>query len=85
MKEVVGLFNQVVDNVDLMYEDVMMLNGMWTGPANRAFTDKFSKEHSDIINYLSKLRKFVSLLEYDSREYNNCENKALEMIEAMSI
>lgn len=79
------LIDRIIKKIDEMYQDVNGLNGMWTGTANNAFRAKFSKEHSEIKKYLNDFKDYSNKLTEDSNEYNNCENYAIHMANAIRI
>ena len=83
--EIRGYINRVKGNVDEMFASVQALNGMWTGPANKAFTEKFASEKQMIEEYLNEIDRFVTRLENDSSAYSACENRALSMIASVNI
>lgn len=80
-----NLIQNIIRKVDEMFEEVQSLNGMWTGTANNAFRAKFSKEHSEIKKYLNDFKDYSNKLTEDSNEYNNCENYAINMANAIRI
>lgn len=76
--------NKVRGNVDEMFSAVQGLNGMWTGAANKAFTEKFMKEKADIDNFLEEIERHVRRLERESAEYNRCEQRAVSMASSVN-
>lgn len=78
-----SLINQLISNIDEIYNDVNSLNGMWTGNANSAFTKSFSLEYSDIKEYLKRLNDFAVRIYDDGVAYERCEQSALQMAESM--
>ncbi len=84
-EEIRGYINHVKENVDEMFASVQGLTGMWTGPANKAFTEKFAAEKQLIDDYLSEIDQLVTRLENNCAEYSVCENRALSMIASVNI
>lgn len=78
-----SLINQLISNVDEIYNNVNSLNGMWTGNANNAFTKSFSLEYSDIKEYLKKLNDFAVRIYDEGVAYERCEQIALQMAESI--
>ena len=76
--------SNVRELVSQMFESIQSLTGMWNGPANAAFTAKFAKEQDDINAYLERIQGYVYSIESDSRAYESCENKALDIIHSMN-
>lgn len=68
-----------------LFEDVGSLNGMWQGPANDAFRAQFGKDTEYYQTYYKTLSDYISCLEYAAREYDNCEDKVLQAVNAVKI
>lgn len=85
VEEIREYINTVRNNVNDMFTSVQQLNGMWTGPANKAFTEKFINEKQMIEDYLKEIDGYVNRLESERISYNNCEQRALEMISAIRV
>lgn len=66
-----------------MFDSVQSLNGMWKGPANAAFSAKFAQERNAIDKYLDRIQLYVNSIESDSRDYENCENRALSIASSL--
>ena len=85
VEEIRSYINKVRNNINDMFSSVQTLNGMWTGTANKAFTDKFIKEKQMIEEYLKEIDGYVNRLENESSSYGNCEQRAISIVNAIRV
>ena len=69
----------------LMLEGITELDGVWEGPAKKAFSVQFQGDYSIFTDYCKDISKLIDSLEYASKEYDNCEGKVKAAIEAIRI
>lgn len=79
VNEIRNYINTVRNNVSEMFSSVQQLSGMWTGPANKAFTDKLAEEKQEIDDFLSVIEGYVNRLENAAGKYSSCESRAREL------
>lgn len=75
--------NRVRAYTEEMFKSVQMLNGMWKGPANSAFSAKFAKEKEAIDRYLDRILSYVNSIEKDAEDYDSCENRVLSIVSSL--
>lgn len=77
---IAGAIARVKKSVSEMFDSVQSLNGMWKGPANAAFSEKFAQERASIDAYLDRIQSYVDSVESDCRAYDKSESMAMELI-----
>lgn len=85
VNSVIDMLARVNKNINEMYDEVVALNGMWTGPANIAFTQKFQEDYNEVKEYLKDVNNYVKSLAQKSESYNMCENTAISMAESIYV
>lgn len=68
-----------------LYDAVMELNSMWTGPANAALVDQFTKDRQVLLDYLTFITQYIRELETARTDYNNCDSWVRSTIAAIRI
>lgn len=80
-----SLLKKISSNVSGIFNDVIGLNGMWTGSANNAFCAKFASEQKRINNYLKDISKYVEILDNDRNTYIRCENRITDIVHSIMV
>ena len=68
-----------------IYQEILELDAMWDGPANQVFNAQFEKDRQQFISICNELKKYINELGAANNEYNKCENKVAEIVNAIRI
>lgn len=77
--------NIVKSDLNKMYNAVHVLDSMWDGPANQAFTNQFNCDHNDMLDLCNTIQKIINCMEYAKKEYNSCEADVSNIVASISI
>lgn len=66
-----------------IYKDIEYLGTMWKGRASVAFSNSFSKDYENVQEVLRLIRNCINRLEIEHKEYENCENKVVDIVQSV--
>lgn len=68
-----------------IYNEIEILDGMWEGPANEAFVKQFAQDYELFKNMCSFVRDFSNDMNNAAIEYERCENNVKDAIKAIRV
>lgn len=68
-----------------MKHGIEVLDRMWDGPANVAFTKQFNIDYELFIDICANVSKFASDLERAAKEYDRCEDSVMDVVKAIRV
>ena len=76
---------QVEAVLNEMVQEIEELNTMWSGRANMAFRNQFSKDVQLMQELLERMQKLGDCMEFAANEYIRCENEVKSLVDSIKI
>ncbi len=71
--------------IDEIYQEMKELDSMWDGPANAEFNVQFENDRQDFLSVCKEIQKYIEKVDYAKREYNNCESRVADIVNAIRV
>ena len=71
--------------LQVIYNEIEILDGMWDGPANEVFVKQFAQDYELFKNMCSFVRAFSNDMNNAAIEYERCENNVKDAIKAIRV
>lgn len=83
VQDMTELLASVRNQSDLIYQDVMELDGMWDGRANMAFNRQFLQDRARLGEICNDLKLYAQKMDMAREEYEVCENAVADIVNAI--
>ena len=77
--------NELTRDIDSLQGAMGALNGMWTGSANAAYNARCNEDVQRLAELINKIVAFRECMGEAVKQYNECENKVAQMVNAIWI
>lgn len=71
--------------LDALVEKMAALDAMWDGPASEAFRTQFNSDCASFQEMCGVIQDFRDSVEYAAKEYDVCEGKVGEAVDAIRL
>lgn len=75
--------DEITDNLDKMFDEILALDTMWEGPAKQIFMEQFAKDTIYAHEICETLQNLVECMTYAKNQYDTCENEISSIISAI--
>lgn len=73
------------NQITTMYENVMELNGMWTGTAANSFRARAAADYAKLNEMLNSMKQILTEYRQAEKEYQRCEQEVAAAISAIQV
>lgn len=80
-----GELGQVVDSIEQLREEMTLLGQTWEGPAWETFQNQVATDIENMQMVCSKIKEFLSHMEYAEKEYRVCEDQVRRLVDEIRI
>lgn len=75
--------NDIIIQLEKMFESMNQLNRMWKGPSNTAFKEEVKKDYTNMVEICRMLEGYVDCMDYSCKEYVRAESQIEELIDSI--
>lgn len=83
--EIKSINNDIMNDFNQLFEELQMLDNMWDGPANEAFSLQVQQDKEFCCEFSKSIAECASHLEKALNEYGKCENEIFSYIRSLNI